>query len=35
VKHRLQRGVFGSLVEVQAAIKHFIAEGNADPKSFA
>ena len=33
-KRRLQRGVFGSLVEVQAAIKRFIAESNGDPKPF-
>lgn len=31
---RLRRGVFGSLVEVQAAIKHFIAESDGDPKPF-
>lgn len=33
-KRRLRRGVFGSLVEVQAAIKRFIAESNGDPKPF-
>jgi transposase len=33
-RRRLQRGVFGSLVEVQAAIKRFIAESNGDPKPF-
>ena len=31
-ERRLRRGVFGSLVEVQAAIKRFIAESNGDPK---
>ena len=31
-KRRLRRGVFGSLIEVQAAIKRFIAESNGDPK---
>ncbi|MCP1581059.1 transposase [Methylorubrum extorquens] len=29
-KRRLRRGVFGSLIEVQAAIKRFIAESNGD-----
>jgi transposase len=33
-KRRLKRGVFGSLVELQAAINHFLAETNADPKPF-
>ncbi len=33
-RRRLRRGVFGSLVEVQAAIKRFIAESNEDPKPF-
>ena len=33
-KRRLRRGVFGSLIEVQAAIKRFIAESNGDPKPF-
>jgi hypothetical protein len=33
-KRRLRRGVFESLVEVQAAIKHFIAESDGDPKPF-
>ena len=33
-KRRLQRGVFRSLIEVQAAIKRFIAESNGDPKPF-
>ncbi|MEA1831265.1 IS630 family transposase [Methylobacterium durans] len=31
---RLRRGVFGSLVEVQAAIKRFIAQTNGDPRPF-
>lgn len=31
---RLRRGVFGSLVEVQAAIKRFIAQTNGDPHPF-
>jgi transposase len=33
-KRRLRRGVFGSLVELQAAIKRFLAETNADPRPF-
>ncbi len=33
-KRRLKRGVFGSLVELQSAIKRFLAETNADPKPF-
>jgi transposase len=33
-RRRLRRGVFGSLVEVQAAIKRYIAESNGDPKPF-
>jgi hypothetical protein len=33
-KRRLKRGVFGSLVELQAAIKRFLAENNANPKPF-
>ena len=33
-KRRLKRGVFGSLVELQAAIKRFLAETNADPRPF-
>jgi transposase len=33
-KRRLKRGVFGSLVELQAAIKRFLAETNRDPKPF-
>jgi transposase len=31
---RLKRGVFGSVVELQAAIKCFLAETNADPRPF-
>jgi transposase len=33
-RRRLKRGVFGSLVELQAAINRFLAETNADPKPF-
>ena len=33
-KRRLKRGVFGSLVELQAAINRFLAEANDDPKPF-
>ena len=33
-KRRLRRGVFGSLVELQAAINRFLAEANGDPKPF-
>ena len=33
-KRRLQRGVFCSVVELQAAIKRFLAETNADPRPF-
>ena len=33
-KRRLKRGVFGSVVELQAAINRFIAETNNDPKPF-
>ncbi|MBP1178482.1 hypothetical protein JOE48_000446 [Methylobacterium sp. PvR107] len=33
-KRRLRRGMFGSLVEAQAAIKRFIAESNGNPKPF-
>ena len=33
-KRRLRRGVFGSLVELQAAINRFLAETNGDPKPF-
>jgi hypothetical protein len=31
---RLKRGVFRSIVELQAAIKRFLAETNADPRPF-
>jgi len=33
-KRRLKRGVFRSLVDLQAAIKRFLAETNQDPKPF-
>ena len=33
-KQRLKRGVFSSIVELQAAIKRFLAETNADPRPF-
>jgi hypothetical protein len=33
-KRRLKRGMFGSLVELQAAIKRFLAATNADPRPF-
>jgi transposase len=33
-KRRLRRGVFGSLVELQAAINRFLAETNRDPRPF-
>ena len=33
-KRRLRRGVFGSLVELQAAINRFLAEANRDPRPF-
>ena len=33
-KRRLRRGVFRSIVDLQAAIKRFIAETNEDPKPF-
>jgi transposase len=33
-KRRLLRGVFRSVVELQAAIKRFLAETNADPRLF-
>jgi transposase len=33
-KKRLQRGVFGSVVELQAAINRFLAETNAAPRPF-
>ena len=31
---RLKRGVFRSVVDLQAAINRFVAETNADPKPF-
>jgi len=33
-RHRLKRGVFTSIVELQAAINRFIAETNNMPKPF-
>jgi transposase len=33
-KRRLKRGSFASLVELQAAIKRYLAEANANPKPF-
>src|SRR5450432_1220037 len=33
-RSRLKRGVFHSIVDLQAAIKRFLAETNADPKPF-
>ena len=33
-RRRLKRGVFRSVVDLQAAINHFVAETNADPKPF-
>jgi transposase len=33
-RRRLKRGVFGSIVELQAAINRFLAEANDDPKPF-
>jgi transposase len=33
-RRRLKRGVFRSVVDLQAAINHFIAEANHDPKPF-
>jgi hypothetical protein len=33
-KRRRMRGVFRSLVDLQAAIKHFLAETNDNPKPF-
>ena len=33
-KRRLRRGSFSSLVDLQAAIKRYLAEANADPKPF-
>ena len=33
-RRRLKRGVFRSIVELQAAIKRFLAETNANPRPF-
>jgi hypothetical protein len=33
-KRRLRRGVFHSIVELQAAINRFVREHNAEPKPF-
>jgi hypothetical protein len=33
-RRRLKRGVFHSLVDLQAAINRFLAETNDDPKPF-
>jgi len=33
-KRRLRRGVFRSVVELQAAIDRFLAEHNRDPRPF-
>jgi hypothetical protein len=33
-KRRLKRGVFRSIVELQAAINRFLAEHNRDPRPF-
>ena len=33
-KRRLKRGVFHSIVELQAAINRFLAEHNQNPKPF-
>jgi transposase len=33
-RRRLKRGVFRSIVDLQAAINRFLAETNADPKPF-
>ena len=33
-RRRLKRGVFHSLVDLQAAINRYLAEHNADPKPF-
>jgi transposase len=33
-KRRLERGIFRSLVELQAAINRFVAETNENPKPF-
>ena len=33
-RRRLKRGVFRSVVDLQAAINRFVEENNADPKPF-
>jgi hypothetical protein len=33
-RRRLKRGVFRSIIDLQAAINRFLAETNADPKPF-
>ena len=33
-RRRLKRGVFHSVVDLQAAINHFIAETNSEPRPF-
>jgi hypothetical protein len=33
-RHRLKRGVFTSIAELQAAINRFIADANGKPKPF-
>ena len=33
-RQRLRRGIFRSIVELQAAIKRFLGETNADPRPF-
>ena len=33
-RHRLKRGVFGSLVDLQVAINRFLAETSSTPKPF-
>jgi hypothetical protein len=33
-RHRLKRGVFRSVVDLQVAINRFVAETNANPKPF-
>ena len=33
-RRRLRRGVFRSLVDLQAAINRYLAEHNADPRPF-
>jgi len=33
-RRRFKRGVFGSIVELQAAINRFLAETNNDPRPF-